>query len=371
MRLLILGSKEYPMGSNKGDDPSPSGGMEIYIENLVKELENYPDLNITLITRRFKGTKPFEKEKNTEVIRVPFNRGFYLRNPTFNLRAFFKALKLGFDVVITNGDIANILGLFLSRIKRKPIIMVCHGKASEQPQYNLLLKFIFRIIEKSAYPHANVIITHSPHQIKRLAKTYDIVLPGLERERLEKVNKDTVKSIKTQYKTESKSVILFTGRLVKVKGLEYLIKALPMVKSDYVCFIVGDGPSRKEYQNLAKELGVNAVFTGFRKDVQNFLSFADVFVLPSVGGESLNYSMLEAAYMKVPIVVSDLNILPDDCGIIVPKRDEKAIANAINEILQSEKSRKQMTENAYEYTKKFSWKTAGEKYYKIIKRFER
>ncbi len=371
MRLLVLGSKEYPMGSNKGDDPSPSGGMEIYIENLVKELENHPGLDIKLITRRFKGTNTYEKEKNTQVIRVPFNKGFYLRNPTFNLRAFFKSLKLNFDVIITNGDIANVLGLLLSRIKRKPIIMVCHGIASEQPQYNPLLKLMFRAMEKTAYSKADAVITHSPHQVKKLTRNYDIILPGLDRKRLQNVNTSTVKSIKAQYKTENKRVILFTGRLVKVKGIEYLIKALPMLKSDYVCFIVGDGPSREEYQNLAKELGVNAVFTGFRKDVQNFLSFADVFVLPSVGGESLNYSMLEAAYMKVPIVVSDLRILPNDCGIIVPKRDEKAIASAINEILGSEKLRKQITENASEYARKFSWEKAGKEYYNIIKRFER
>jgi glycosyltransferase involved in cell wall biosynthesis len=367
----MLGSKEYPMGSNKGDDPSPSGGMEIYIENLVKELENYQDLNIKIITRRFRGNKPYEKEKNTEVFRVPFNHGFYLRNPTFNLRAFFKSLRIDFNVIISNGDIANVLGLLLSRIKRKPIIMVCHGIASEQPQYNLLLKFMFRIMEKTAYSKADVVITHSPHQVKRLAKRYDIVFPGLDRERLENVDKEKVKSLKSQYKIGNRKVILFTGRLVKVKGLEYLIKALPMLKSDYMCFIVGDGPSRKEYENLAKDLGANIIFTGFRKDIQNFLSFADVFVLPSVGGESLNYSMLEAAYMKVPIVVSDLKILPDNCGTITPKRDEKAIANAINEILGSEKLRKQMIENAYEYTKKFNWKAAGERYYRIIKRFER
>ena len=371
MIVLILGSKEYPLGSNKGDDPSPSGGMELYIENLVKELENYPDLSITIITRRFKGTEPSVKVKNVQIFRVPFNRGFYFRNPTFNLRAFFKSLKLDFDIIITNGDIANVLGLLLSRIRRKPIIMVCHGIASEQPQYNFLLKLMFRIMEKTTYSKADAVITHSPHQVKRLTRKYDMVLPGLDRERLEKVSQEAVKSIKAQYKTGNKKAILFTGRLVKVKGLEYLIKALPMLKSDYVCFIVGDGPSKKEYQALAKELVVNTVFIGFRKDVQNFLYFADVFVLPSVGGESLNYSMLEAAYMKVPIIVSNLKILPPDCGIIVPKRDEKTIASAINKILSDKSLTKELTDKAFEYTKKFDWKEAGKKYYKIIKRFER
>jgi hypothetical protein len=36
MKHLILGSKEYPMGTNKGEDPLPSGGIEIYTGNLVE-----------------------------------------------------------------------------------------------------------------------------------------------------------------------------------------------------------------------------------------------------------------------------------------------------------------------------------------------
>ena len=369
MKVLMLGSKEYPMGSNKGDDPLPSGGMEIYIEELVNSLMKYPDLEIIIITRKFASSLPFEQKGNVKVYRVPFNRGFYLRNPTFNLMAFMKSLKIDFDVIISNGDIANVLGLFLSRIKRRPIIMACHGIASEQPQYNLLIKFLFRIMEKTAYSNADVVITHSPHQVKKLTKSYDIIFPGLDRERLQ-TNKDIAESIRNRYKIGNKKIILFTGRLFKVKGLEYLIKSLPFVKHGYVCFIVGEGPSKKEYELLAKDLGVNAVFAGFRSDVANFLSLADVFVLPSVG-ESLNYSMLEAAYMKVPIVVTDLKILPEGCGMIVPKRDEKAIANAINSIIENESMRREMIERAYEYTKKFNWETAGKKYHEIIKRFER
>jgi glycosyltransferase involved in cell wall biosynthesis len=371
MKVLILGSKEYPMGSNKGDDSIPSGGMEFYVENLIGELKKYSDMETIVVTRKFRDTESYEENDNLKVLRVPFMKGVYFRNPTFNLRSALKALTLNFDIMITNGDIANILGLFISKIKRKPIVMVCHGIASEQPQYNFLLKFLFRIIEKSTYSHADAVITHSPHQVKGFTRKYDVIFPGLDRERLENLDSDKIKSIKSKYMTQDKKVILFTGRLVKVKGLEYLIKAFPMVKSDYVCFIVGDGPSRKEYENLAKELGTNVVFTGFRNDVQNFLSFSDVFVLPSTGGESLNYSMIEAAYMKVSIIVTDLKILPNSCGIIVPKKDEKSIANAINEIFQNENLRKKLIENAFKYTTKFDWKKAGSEYYKILKRFER
>ena len=371
MKVLILGSKEYPMGSNNGDDPLPSGGMELYIESLVKELKKYQDLETIVITRRFVGTEPYEEHGNIRIFRVPFKRGVYFRNPTFNLRAASKALRIDFDVAITHGDIANILGLFVSRIKKKPIIMVCHGKASEQPQYNFLLKFFFRIIEKSTYSHADAVVTHSPHQVRELTTRYDVVLPGLNTEKLRKQDSKAIETIKKAYGVANKKVILFTGRLIKVKGLEYLIKSLPMIKHPYVCLIVGDGPDRKEYENLAKKLGVNAIFTGFRKDVEDFLSFADVFVLPSVASESLSYSMLEAAYMKVPIVVTDLKILPQNCGIIIPKRDENAMAKSINRILSDKGLAKNLTENAFNYTKRFNWESAGKRYHEIIKRFER
>ncbi len=38
IRVVILGSKEYPFGSNRGDDPIPSGGMETYVNDLAPEL---------------------------------------------------------------------------------------------------------------------------------------------------------------------------------------------------------------------------------------------------------------------------------------------------------------------------------------------
>ena len=41
MKVLILGSKEYPTGKfDKLDDPYPSGGIENYIENLIGALKN-------------------------------------------------------------------------------------------------------------------------------------------------------------------------------------------------------------------------------------------------------------------------------------------------------------------------------------------
>jgi glycosyltransferase involved in cell wall biosynthesis len=361
MNVLILGSKEYPLGSNKGEDPSPSGGMEKYIEELVHELNKY--VNITIITRKFRDVKAHEEEKNISIYRVSWIRGFFLRNPSFNLMSFFRALKINFDIIISNGEIANFFGLILSKINKKPVIMVSHGLASEQPQYNYIIRKIFNSIDRLTLKKANLVITHSPYQLEKDIK-YKLILPGFNKKILKK---DT--SVKKEFEIKGK-VIVFTGRLIKVKGIEYLLRALQLLKSQYTCFIVGDGPQRNELEKLAKKLDVNVIFTGFRGDVNRFLSIADVFVLPSIS-ESLNYSMLEAAYMKVPIVVTDLDIIPKDSAIVVHKKNTKEIAIAINTIFTNKKLREKIIKNAKRFSNGFEWEKTAKEYFNVIKNITR
>jgi hypothetical protein len=85
------------MGTNQGDDPQPSGGIEIYIDTLVKKLVNDASLDFLIITRKFRETKAYEETNNSEIYRVPWMRGFFLRNISFNFNGFLKALTLDFE----------------------------------------------------------------------------------------------------------------------------------------------------------------------------------------------------------------------------------------------------------------------------------
>jgi len=352
MNFLILGTKEYPLGTNT-DDPSPSGGMEIYVEGLVSELQTRSD--ITLITRRFSKTKSHEKIKHVEIWRVPWINGFVFRNPTFNLLAFIKSLSLDFDVVISHGEVANMFGLLLSKIKRRPIVMVNHGLASEQRQYNPLLRLGFKLIDKITYSKADAVITHSISKIPKGVK-YNYVMPGFNKSKLKADN-----SLRMEYDIKG-TVILFTGRLMKTKGVDFLIKSLPSLDKEYTCFIVGDGPERKSLEALSKRLKVNVIFTGFREDINRFLSIADVFVMPSLS-ESLNYSMIEAAYMKVPIIATDHGVFPKGSFIKIKKKDVTSITKSINKLGDTSV----MTRTAFNFTQRFDWKVTANTYSKIIK----
>ena len=287
MKLLILGSKEYPVGTNTGGDPIPSGGIEVYVEHFAEELLKNKEHAVKIISRRFKGSKGFEQTDNLYIYRVPWIKGFFLRNATFNFMAFLKALRIDFDIVHANGPIATFFGLILSKIKKTPIIATPHGLALEQPQYNRMIKEIFSVLEKIAYSKASYVVFSSEQEkesFKRkldfLPKKYRVIHPGIDAERFKTGNAE---KIKKEFSVGTRKVITSIGRLIDVKGLRYLIRALADLKGDFLLLIVGDGPQRRELEALVSKSNIeHIVFTGQRTDISDILSATDIFVLPSL-----------------------------------------------------------------------------------------
>lgn len=351
--ILILGSKEYPLGTNQNYDPHPSGGMEVYTQKLAQILAK--NNKIKIITRKFPNTSKKELIDSVEIYRVPFIKGRLIRNASFNIFSMLKAIFVNYDVLITQDLIASLLGVFVSKVKRKPQISVCHGLVSNQPQFSKQFRLFIKIMEKFAFNLSTVTVTHAPERyIKQITKKYRIIKPGFDFPKKE--NK-----IKNNYKGK---IIIYTGRLLRVKHVEDLLKSLKYLNFEYTCLIIGDGEQKKELEKLAKLLEVNAVFIGNVDDVSPYLNIADVFVLPS-SSESLNYSMLEAMQYEIPCVITDIGIASEEEAFIVKCGKPESIANGIENALNTEKSRKKVG-NAKKFLKQFRWKKTAESYEELI-----
>jgi glycosyltransferase involved in cell wall biosynthesis len=102
--------------------------------------------------------------------------------------------------------------------------------------------------------------------------------------------------------------VLFVGRLAVIKDLPTLIKAvahaIPRVPGLHLWF-VGDGPVRKELEDLVATLGIadRVTFWGERHDVARFFSVADVFSMSSLS-EGLPMSLLQSMSVGLPAVVT-------------------------------------------------------------------
>jgi colanic acid/amylovoran biosynthesis glycosyltransferase len=139
---------------------------------------------------------------------------------------------------------------------------------------------------------------------------------------------------------------LVTARLLEVKGHEFLVKALGLLRQrniDVELHALGDGPLQGELEQLANQLGVTDLvkFHGHvsHATVREMLSQADLYVHPSVKCsegkiEGVPNAVMEAHAAGLPVVASDSGgisevVVADKTGFLVPERDPEALADRI------------------------------------------
>jgi glycosyltransferase involved in cell wall biosynthesis len=126
----------------------------------------------------------------------------------------------------------------------------------------------------------------------------------------------------------------FTGRLVRQKGLDVLIRALadvPAVRT----VLVGQGEEEASLRELAHRLGVadRIEFRGWTHEPRRLLSSFDIFVLPS-RFEGFPLAVLEAQLAELPVVAADVGsvgeaVVTGTTGILVPPDDPASLAAAL------------------------------------------
>jgi len=172
----------------------------------------------------------------------------------------------------------------------------------------------------------------------------------------------------------NKMYLLYVGRLLKSKGLKYLLlglkyalKKLPNLK----LILIGEGPYEDELKIISRALGIeeNVLFKGYipNEELPIYYNAADIFVFPSLG-ESWGIAPLEALSCKTPVVSTSVGCIPQVAkrvrGItIIPKQNSLAIKEAIIKVLdQLDYIRNEIR---LEMLKKYSWDSIIEETIKI------
>jgi N-acetyl-alpha-D-glucosaminyl L-malate synthase BshA len=102
---------------------------------------------------------------------------------------------------------------------------------------------------------------------------------------------------------------------------------------------VGDGPERVPTERRARDLGVydDVRFLGKQDPIEEILSIADVFLMPS-GSETFGLAALEAMACEVPVVATDVGGLPElivhgETGFLCPLDDLQEFTERTRELL--------------------------------------
>lgn len=208
----------------------------------------------------------------------------------------------------------------------------------------------YKILTKQALERTEAIIAVGPHVKTWLLTTFGrrflrkikIIPPGINGSKFSRLPETA--SIDKKYGIKGKKLILFVGRLTKEKGVEYLVKAADKIKGEI--FIIGDGPEKGRINSLCNKLDCkNVHLLGYfdeekATELHKIYTRADVLVLPSVVNESLGLVLLEAMACYTPVVASNRGGIPlvvkeRKNGMLVRARSPKAIAEAVNYILNN------------------------------------
>lgn len=145
--------------------------------------------------------------------------------------------------------------------------------------------------------------------------------------------------------------VLFVGRIVWHKGIEYILEASTIMKETKF-LVVGSGENLKKYKAKAKAMGVGdrVIFTGRLSwaDLPLYYAACDVFTLPSISRlEAFGIATLEAMSTGKPVVVADIpgvrEVIEDgEQGLIFDVMDAEDLASKLTRLLKDPELRKRM-----------------------------
>lgn len=183
---------------------------------------------------------------------------------------------------------------------------------------------------------------------------------------------------------EGQKSILYVGRLVERKGVQYLIRALPEIleQVDAKIFIAGEGDQRPILEKEIQSLGLSGrvELCGFvsNERLTELYQNCDLFVLPAVEDryndtEGLGVVLVEALSYKKPVVASNVGgivdiIKHDKTGILVEQKSEEELAAAISRILMDPELAERLGTEGYKFIKaEFNWDSITDKILDVYK----
>ncbi len=244
------------------------------------------------------------------------------------------------SVVISHHGV-DYLWLYLFMIKKKfpavKTVIYAHSYYADELVKKTPRKLIFKSIFYMAYAKADRLIAIS-NSVKNGLVDLGIRNP----EKIEVIYNgvDTKKFHNEDPGHNDIPVIIYVGRLEKVKGVHKLVAALSQVKENYRCLIIGDGSQKTVLENQVRELGLQdkVSLLGRRSDVSAILHSADIFVHPAIWNEGFGISLVEAMASGLLCIAYKKGAMPEIIdngvnGVIVEPDTIEMLAQAISDAL--------------------------------------
>lgn len=344
------------------------GGIETFIENCLFHHKKFEPFIIFINDGRLPQRIKEKGFKNILVL-----NGGRLRHIHKTIKCIFSIVSYvkrhNINIIIGNGHHAWIYAGLSAKLAGVKGIFYNHGILCES---NIKLPNLIEFVASKIKP--SIIFANSVASKESIEK----YTPGIKTELLYPcidINKfngcvDVLK-IREELKIKDEKVITMIGRIQEWKGQEYFVKAVPLVLKEFrdtYFLIVGNSTFEKDndYFDRIKriindfEVKKNVIITGFREDIPQIVALSDILVHASITPEPFGLVVVEGMAAGKPVIATNLGgpteIIKDgQDGLLVPPKNENALAKAMIRLLKNDELRKRIGKKAKEtVTESFS-----------------
>jgi len=379
MRVLML-SWEYP--------PNLVGGLGRHVAELVPALVER-GVDVQVVTPKVDDAPPLEEDQGVTIHRVPMPArsggypDFYtlVRHANESLGAACQQIieSAGpFDLIHTHDWLTAFAARDLKHRNRLPLVATIHATERGRGRGQLSGPEAQRINDAEwelTYEAWRVITTtrYMAEELERYFSTpadkVDIIPNGIDPRRFQELEGVDLSAFRARYALAEEKLVLFVGRIVREKGVEVLVRAMPLVLAsvpEAKLVVAGKGPELDYIRQLAWDLDLShkVLLPGFVsiEDRDRLYKVADCAVFPSLY-EPFGIVALEAMAARTPVVVSEVGGLREvvrhgETGITIYPNDIESCAWGIVHTLQHPEWARMRVENAYrEVLTVYNWDT--------------
>jgi glycosyltransferase involved in cell wall biosynthesis len=333
-------------GGNRGGNPD--------VVDLSHKLEKRGH-NIVVLSTSFGNDEGYQNDQNVKIFRLKpiyYFSGFDygVSFPLIKLQKLLKEYQI--DVVhgVMEFGTQTFSAVVPSRFRKKPYVFTIQGASitSGSPSVDALMTTFDHTVAKFLSVMSKRIIVLSEklswraQQIGASPSKIRVVPTTVRyKDEFDPTRYDSERT-RRELGLDGDTVIGYVGRLVRLKGLAYLLRAFEKLLKDshsIHLLIVGYGPERSSIESAVSKLGLKTTITGWveRRNVPHYVSAMDILVNPSLT-EGLPLTVMEAMAMQKPVVATDVGGTSDLIsnglnGFLVPPHDTRSISTAINTLL--------------------------------------
>jgi len=311
-------------------------------------------------------------------------KGFKFSEKIGYLNFGLKRIVLDSDVVLIGGTIEPTYQLIarLCRKYQKKYVLVFDGVSPKKVEMINRNSFIYKL-KKDIIKDSAVIFGNGAIAIKYFSEVFGYPKDRIFNQYLT-VDIETIKDFR-KYKNElkkqiiskyniplNKNVVIYSGRLIKRKNVDLIIKSMEGLKNVFL-LIVGDGEENEELSKLANKLKIDYKITGFIEDQEELFKIyyvGDLLILPSYN-EPWGLVVNEAMAAGLPVIVSNesgcsLDLVKDgENGFILSDLENPEILR--NLIIKTIENKKNFSKKSLEIINNWTFEKSRESFESLLK----